>query len=132
MKSMKNTMDEWLDKFPPPPKPDAKRDFSLPEKDLTRTGLRKMKPEGVIDLHGLSREDAALGLEIFLRDCHKNGMRKVLVIHGKGNHSAGKAVLPETVRILLEQNPLAGEFGQAKPEDGGSGALWVLIRQRSR
>jgi DNA-nicking Smr family endonuclease len=132
VKNMKTAMDDWLDKFPPPPKPDANRDFAAPETNLTRTSLRRLKPEAAIDLHGLSREEAEVRLENFLRECSRSGTRKVLVIHGKGNHSEGRAVLPEAVRTLLEHNPHAGEFGRAKPEDGGSGALWVLIRQRSR
>lgn len=43
-----------------------------------------------IDLHGLRRDDARETLSAFIRDCHKQGLRCVRVVHGKGLGSPGK------------------------------------------
>ena len=62
----------------------------------------------------------------------RRGMRKGLVIHGKGNHSAEGSVLAPLVRDFLEMSSEIGEFGRAARKDGGSGATWFILRQRSR
>lgn len=93
-----------------------------------RRRLRAMKPEAVLDLHGLTRDDAWRRLESFFADCRRRGMRKVLVIHGKGNHSGGDPVLRQTVLLFIEQNPHAGESGSADKDSGGSGSTWVILK----
>lgn len=125
-------MEKWLERFPPPETTGADREGEPEQKILSRKRLRSMKPEASIDLHGLTGEEAAASLSAFLAESRKKGCRKVLVIHGKGLHSDGKAVLPRLVREILEKNPDAGEFGTAVSGEGGSGAVWVMIRQRSR
>ena len=64
------------------------------------------------------------------------GAEKVLVVHGKGNHSEGESVLKRTTREFVERCPFAGESGQAEVRLGGSGATWVALKgnqdQRSR
>jgi DNA-nicking Smr family endonuclease len=55
-------------------------------------------------------------------------MEKVLLIHGKGNHSEGEAVLKRAVLQFIEKCPYAGESGQPNVELGGNGATWVLLK----
>ena len=81
-----------------------------------------------IDLHGLRRDDAREALSIFIREAHKQGIRCVRVVHGKGLGSPGKApVLKNRVHSWLVQKNEVLAFVQAKPADGGAGALVVLL-----
>jgi DNA-nicking Smr family endonuclease len=91
--------------------------------------LLEMAPEKILDLHGLDRAQAARTLSSFLDECRRGGVRKVLIIHGKGMHGSGPAVLPRLVRDTLETHPAAGRFGLAERRFGGNGATWVIIRK---
>ena len=79
-------------------------------------------------MHGLRRDDAREVLSIFIREAHKQGIRCVRVVHGKGLGSPGKApVLKNRVHSWLVQKNEVLAFVQAKPADGGAGALVVLL-----
>jgi DNA-nicking Smr family endonuclease len=81
-----------------------------------------------IDLHGLRRDDAREALSLFIREAHQQGIRCVRVVHGKGLGSPGKApVLKSRVHGWLVQKNEVLAFVQAKPADGGAGALVVLL-----
>ena len=102
---------------------------------LSRAEIEALPVEAVLDLHGLTSEAAWEALSRFFRDASSRGLTKVLVIHGKGNHSEGEPVLKRTALRFLETSSLAGRHGTAERRLGGSGAVWVLVRkgaQRSR
>jgi len=81
-----------------------------------------------LDLHGLRRDEAREQLSFFIREAHKHGIRCVRVVHGKGLGSPGKApVLKSRVLSWLVQKQEVLAFVQAKPADGGAGALVVLL-----
>ena len=81
-----------------------------------------------LDLHGLRRDDAREALGQFIRECHQQGIRCVRVVHGKGLGSPGKApILKSRVHSWLVQKNEVLAFVQAKPADGGAGALLVLL-----
>lgn len=81
-----------------------------------------------LDLHGLRRDDAREALSIFIREAHRHGIRCVRVVHGKGLGSPGKApILKSRVHSWLVQKNEVLAFVQAKPSDGGGGALVVLL-----
>lgn len=83
-----------------------------------------------IDLHGLRREDARDTLSVFIREAHKAGLRCVRVVHGKGLGSPGKTpVLKGRVQSWLIQKAEVLAFVQARPAEGGAGALVVLLAQ---
>ncbi len=83
-----------------------------------------------LDLHGLRRDDAREALSHFIREAHKHGIRCVRVVHGKGLGSPGKApILKSRVQSWLVQKKEVLAFVQAKPADGGAGALVVLLTQ---
>lgn len=97
--------------------------------------------EGRLDLHGMTQDQARHALDRFITHAHDRGLRAVLIITGKGlKPRAREAGLwdPEP-GILKTQTPrwlneapnrarvLA--FTAAQPRDGGSGALYVLIRR---
>ena len=119
-------MDEWLKMYPPENK-DDEQPGNGPQ-SVGRKKLLRMPVQSRIDLHGMTAEEAGKTLENYLRRSKKQGLKKVLIIHGKGLHSAGKPVLKMEVVKLLERNPHAGEFGTADRKDGGSGAVWVLLK----
>jgi DNA-nicking Smr family endonuclease len=69
-----------------------------------------------------------LALTTFIREAHKHGIRCVRVVHGKGLGSPGKTpVLKSKVHSWLVQKNQVMAFVQAKPAEGGAGALVVLL-----
>ena len=82
-----------------------------------------------VDLHGLRSEAARDTLSGFIRDAQKHGIRCVRVVHGKGLSSPGKTpVLKGKVRNWLVQKNEVLAFVQARPMEGGAGALVVLLQ----
>ena len=96
--------------------------------------LRKLKRgqfavEAEIDLHGLGRHVAHVALRQFLNDCVLRGMRCVRVIHGKGLRSGpGGPVLKHVVNHWLRRFENVVAFASARPVDGGTGAVYVLLK----
>jgi DNA-nicking Smr family endonuclease len=118
-------MEKWLRDFPPP----SASERENPKRP--KSGRPERFP-AELDLHGMRREEASARLEDFIRNSARAGLRKVLVIHGRGLGSRGGAVLPELVRDELEKNPHVVDFGPAEPSRGGSGALQVFLKQDRR
>ena len=86
--------------------------------------------QGQLDLHGLRREDAREALSLFIKDAMKVGWRCVRVVHGKGLGSPGKTpILKGKVQGWLVQKQEVLAFVQARPAQGGAGALVVLLAQ---
>ena len=85
--------------------------------------------QGELDLHGLRREEAREALAAFLRESMKRGLRCVRVVHGKGLGSPGKTpVLKGKVHGWLVQKDEVLAFVQARADEGGAGAVVVLLR----
>ncbi|MDR1249168.1 MAG: Smr/MutS family protein [Treponema sp.] len=102
------------------------------EKGERRRRLRLKKPDAVLDLHGQTRDEAWVSLDEFFRLGRQQGLEKLLVIHGKGNHSEGEAALKRVVQGYIERCAFAGESGQSTAAEGGSGATWVLLKQEEQ
>jgi DNA-nicking Smr family endonuclease len=86
-----------------------------------------------IDLHGLRSDDARETLGSFIREAHKLGLRCVRVVHGKGLGSPGKSpVLKDKVNRWLVQKSEVVAFVQAPPQQGGAGALVVLLQPQRK
>jgi DNA-nicking Smr family endonuclease len=82
-----------------------------------------------VDLHGLRTDEARERLGQFIREAHKQGLRCVRVVHGKGLGSPGKTpVLKGRVQGWLAQKKEVLAFVQARPAEGGAGALVVLLQ----
>ena len=97
-----------------------------------RRRLRNKRPDAELDIHGQTRDEAWQSLEIFFNDAKGNGLEKVLIIHGKGNHSTGDPVLKRVVMDFIEHCPFAGESGRGKAAAGGEGATWVLLKETGK
>ena len=82
-----------------------------------------------IDLHGLRVDEARTALVGFLAEAQNNEWRCLRVIHGKGLGSPSREpVLRDKVKRWLAQRSEVLAFCQARPNDGGSGALIVLLK----
>ena len=127
-----DAMEAWLNSHDVPDK-DARPELSAEERRRMqaeeRRRLMKMKPEARIDLHGHIADDVDGALDRFFDDCLRKGIKKVLIVHGKGIHSNGRPVLSSMVKSYLDRCRFAGESGQAAPNDGGSGATWVILKK---
>ena len=96
-----------------------------------RRGQYRIETE--LDLHGLNREQAGLAVIQFLTRCQGHGMRCVRIIHGKGHSSPNNApVLKSHVASWLCQRNDVIAYCSARPTDGGTGAVYVLLRASSR
>lgn len=98
--------------------------------DVTRKLRRgEWSIQGEIDLHGLRREEARERLAEFIRNAHRDGLRCVRVVHGKGLGSPGKTpVLKGKVHSWLVQKNEVLAFVQARADEGGAGAVVVLLK----
>ncbi len=86
-----------------------------------------------LDLHGLRTEEARALLVSFLNDALKHGLRCVRIVHGKGLRSRNaEPVLKRKIGNWLGQRDEVLAFVQARAEDGGSGAVAVLLKAKGR
>ena len=139
-----------------PPKPAARTTSydlvpSLPErlqkapvqmdrKTFARMNRGKLKPEGRIDLHGMTLDRAHGALTRFVMSSHSSGKRLVLVITGKGKDRDDGGPIPTRFGVLrhqvphwLSSPPLASvvmQVSQAHLSHGGGGAYYVYLRRQ--
>lgn len=101
----------------------------LPRRVLTDLRRGRWVVQGEIDLHGLTRDEARAALAEFLASALRRGERCVRVVHGKGLRSPGKVgILKQLSKGWLSQREEILAFCQARANEGGSGALRVLLR----
>lgn len=101
----------------------------LQQKHVRRLRRGQMAIAAEADLHGMRIREAQTVLEEFLRECREQGLRCVRVIHGKGLGSRdGHAVLKWEVDRWLRGHDGVMAFCTAQPRDGGTGAVYVLLR----
>lgn len=96
--------------------------------------MRKLKrglypAQDELDLHGFTQAAARDQLADFIVASRDAGYRCVRIIHGKGYRSGSRgAVLKTAVDLWLRRHMDVLAFASAKPIDGGTGALYVLLR----
>ena len=101
----------------------------LPRRVLTDLRRGRWVVQGELDLHGLTRDEARASLAQFIALSLQQGRRCLRVIHGKGHGSPGRMpVLKHLSRGWLAQREDILAFCQARPHDGGDGALLVLLQ----
>lgn len=111
----------------------------MDKKTHAKLSRGKLKPEGRIDLHGMTLDIAKPRLTEFLLNSHSQGRRLVLVITGKGRHSDEEGPIPVRYGILrnavpqwFTMHPLASVVLQATTahaRHGGHGAYYVYLRR---
>jgi DNA-nicking Smr family endonuclease len=129
---------------PPEPTVASRAGLSLPRPSLDRfSGIDRANAERLkrgqhriedrLDLHGMTQAEAHRALATFVRNSRRAGFRCVLVITGRGLGPYGPGVLKSMVPRWLEEAELRGyilAIARAQPRDGGTGALYLMLRRR--
>jgi len=103
----------------------------LQKRVLTRLRRGHWRVEEEIDLHQMNLEAATASIRHFLAEADRERMSCVRIIHGKGLRSGPEG--PQLKRLtarLLSRHPRVAAFASAPPHDGGTGAVYVLLRAR--
>ncbi len=119
-------------------------DERLPNKDFKLSKKKNLKTEH-IDLHGFTLSDANETIEKFINSSYEKGVSKIVVVTGKGLHSnvekdpyvsKNLSILKYSVPEFIENNnelmKKIIEIKDAKIEDGGSGAFYILLKNKFR
>lgn len=95
---------------------------------LRRLRRGEFRVEREIDLHGLTVAEAKHALRQFLIDALSARARCVRIVHGKGLRSGHRGpVLKSAVSALLRRTGAVLAYVSARPADGGTGAVYVLL-----
>lgn len=87
-------------------------------------------PMATLDLHGNTQEQARERLMRFLVSCVDHDIRCVRLIHGQGFGSRdGEPVLKNALRRWLTQLAMVQAFVQCRDDQGGAGAMDVLLKK---
>ena len=84
-----------------------------------------------LDLHGLTAAEARDAVDRFLTNAVRQGLRTVLIIHGRGLSSPGEPVLKSRLMQWLNRGvwrKWVMAYTSARRCDGGAGATYVLLR----
>ena len=104
-------------------------------KGVDRREIRKLKNGEYIvrerrDLHGMTGAEAVASVGRFIENSRHRGHRCVCIIHGRGLHSTGnQPILKARVREYLRSHRSVLAYTDAPVSDGGSGAVYVLLRK---
>ena len=95
------------------------------------------------DLHGYSLDEANIKISKFIRDSYEKGLKKLIIVTGKGIHSQNekdpyisknlgilKYSVPEYIKNNNELMSLISEIKQANKEDGGGGAFYLYLKKK--
>lgn len=89
--------------------------------------------EAMLDLHGLSVEQARHEVHRFIRDCLRHDVRSALISHGKGrNNREQKPLLKSFLARWLPMFPEVMAYHSAQKWHGGAGAVYVLLRKSEK
>jgi len=99
-------------------------------KELRQLRRGRIPTDAALDLHGMTLAEARTALAEFLQHSLHRNARCVRIVHGKGHRSAtGQAVLKTQTDHWLRARPEVLAFCTAQPADGGTGALYVLLKR---
>ena len=108
--------------------------LSYVQPGIQKQVFRKLKRgqysiEAELDLHGLTRLEAQQQLSEFVIEAKEHGIRCVRIIHGKGYGSSNQGpVIKPLVNQWLRRRTEILAFCSARPADGGTGAVYVLLK----
>ncbi len=125
----RHTIADTLSDFPFENSPEAFLRNGLPRLTLRKLRRGTYPIQDELDLHGNQSEAARKILQAFLHEAAQRKLRCVRVIHGKGmNSQGGEAVLRRLTRNWLTQHPQVLAFCAAPVEQGGDGAVLILLK----
>ena len=101
----------------------------LQQRQLQRLQRGQLAIGAELDMHGMTATMARSAVVNFIALCREQHIRCVRIIHGKGYGSGDSApVLKNRINSWLRQHHDVLAFSSAQIRDGGSGALYVLLR----
>jgi DNA-nicking Smr family endonuclease len=103
--------------------------YSLPKKQFLELKKGHLAWQARLDLHGLRPDAARERLLSFMLQQQAEHHRCLLIIHGKGGRHGEPPILKNLVHHWLRQIPQVLAFHSAIPRDGGTGAVYVLLRR---
>tara|TARA_B100000902_G_scaffold240219_1_gene227531 strand:- start:78 stop:494 length:417 start_codon:yes stop_codon:yes gene_type:complete len=114
---------------------------TLPDKDSNKSKDHVFKTKS-FDLHGYSLDQANEKIENLIKESFKKGIRKLIIVTGKGIHSKNETdpyvskklgILKYSVPEFIKQNQdlmkMITEIKEASHEDGGSGAFYIFLKK---
>ena len=105
----------------------------IQQKVAKRLRRGEYPPEEELDLHGYTVNEARTALAEFIADCKKQHIRHARIIHGKGFRSEDRIPVIKThVAYWLPQHPDVLAFASCLAKDGGSGALYLLLKSANK
>lgn len=105
----------------------AHKQAAISNKTLRKLRKGQYNVDAILDLHGLSVEEAKIAVESFLQQCLRQGIRVVLIIHGKGRHNQ-MPILKNKLNHWLREIDVVLAFCSAASSHGSRGALYVLLK----
>jgi DNA-nicking Smr family endonuclease len=103
----------------------------VPQRVLLRLRRGEYAVAAEMDLHGMTAIQSRAALAEFIKEALLLRQSCVRVVHGKGRRSGPRGpVLKNVVNQWLRNCDAVSAFGSARPIDGGSGAVYVLLRTR--
>ena len=115
---------------------------NLPDKDVNLTNKIKVKPQ-TLDLHGYSLDEANDKVKNFINKSYENGVKKLIIITGKGLHSENekdpyisknlgilKYSIPNFIKNNSELMKKILNFADAEIQDGGGGAFYIYLKKK--
>ncbi|MCG8325986.1 MAG: Smr/MutS family endonuclease [Thiotrichales bacterium] len=111
-------------------------ELSFLRSGLQKQILRKLKRgqysiQDELDLHGMTVKEAKPIVQDFLNNNIKRGVHAVRIIHGKGRGSRERyPVLKNKLNKWLQLYEQVLAFCSARPVDGGTGAIYVLLKHK--
>ncbi len=99
---------------------------------LHENDLRNVRLDGQLDLHGFTQASGELALREFLKNALYKDWRWVRIITGKGSPGNPSILREQSPKWLQSMPEFVTGYAYAKPDDGGSGALYVKIRRKVR
>jgi DNA-nicking Smr family endonuclease len=111
-------------------------ELSFRRPHISETVLLKLRRghfavDAEIDLHGMTGAEAKAALRAFIAESVHRRLSCVRIIHGKGRRSGPRGpVLKNVVNQWLQRIDCIQAFGSARQVDGGSGAVYVLLKSR--
>ena len=115
---------------------------TLPNKDFDNSKKHNIKTK-YYDFHGHSLNEANIKIENLIKVSFENGVRKIVVITGKGLHSENdkdpyvsndlgilKNSIPHFIKNNKQLMEIINGFNTASIEDGGSGAFYIYLKKK--
>ena len=117
----------------PTPLPPLDRRAGIDRATAERVRRGRYPVDAVLDLHGMTQEEAHRALARTLASARAAGQRVLLVVTGHGRTTGG--ILKAAVPRWLDEPQLRHQvlmIAPARPQDGGTAALYVLLRKARR